>query len=195
MLYGITFNMSKSGEDIIQKMAKNILEKDISILDLRSYQLKDISFKNIYLIFGNKAENIFLEKTKGEVFPFVVFLPDLEKLENRVENEEIRSQVWKQLVDLKEQIKDIKDDLVINEDILSLMSSNNILILENIFRETKQKYWIGRTKDNKVVKLIVEKEEQEGQEKVDICLTFKELYGIKVAQETLGVHELRIIYH
>ena len=118
---------------------------------------------------------------------------DVERLPQKFQ-ERIKREIEK-LEELKEQIKDVKDDLVINEDIISLMSSNNILILENIFRETKQKYWVGKTKDNKIVKLTIEKEKQEGQEKVDICLTFKELYGIKVAQETLGVNEIRIIYH
>lgn len=183
------YGLSKKNQELIIRMINNVLEKTVTIIDLKSYKL-DISKypkDTIFLIFGKKAQrligNIMLTMAR--------YFPDPDTLEPNGD-EEARLQVWQTLLELKA-LPTIKEECnIITESTLPELTAGDIKILEKTLKEMGTTEWLGKTKDGKSIRITVELSEKRTEE---IQMTFSELYAIRMAMDILQLKEIDIAYN
>lgn len=194
------FSIDQHAEQIIRSMAAVATSDPIDVIDLAVF---DASFttEDMVFIFGEKAAREVGDKPAGLKLKF----PEIHKLDGTFGEEEERTLAYDQLLKLKKllatneqkETEAAESELgqyssrTITEEVLPALSSTDILqYLEAALRKQGTKEWLGSTKDGKLIRLTLDREEG----KADINMTFAELYLLRLAMETLQVKEFDIVY-
>jgi len=177
-LIAISFGISSSAREMIEKIGENIFHKNIEIIDLKSTEPK-IDSTDALLIFGTKAARL-LSSGQGQN---QLELPDLKSLEPG--NDKERQEANRLLTIFRNTIESQK---TITTDMLSDIDSNNLSVLERRLKEKKENSWNGKLKDGRSIDIQLLSTESNA----DIAITFTELYVISEAMKILGVSELTL---
>jgi hypothetical protein len=194
------FSIDAHSEQIIRSMAAVATSEPIDVIDLGTFSA-DFTNEDMIFIFGEKARREIGDKPAGLRLSF----PEVHKLDATFGEEEERKLAYDQLLKLKRLLasNDQKEteaaeselgtsnSCTITEEVLPELSSYDVLrYMKAALRNQGTKEWLGSTKNGKLVRLTLEKEEG----KADINMTFAELYLLRLAMETLQVKELEIVY-
>lgn len=180
---------NSTGKDIVSNIAK--LFEESETIDLLSYEVEQTKLESVVAVIaiGNRASARIKDNNR---IKRKLILPSLDKLEPKPENEKIRTDTWEAIQIL---VKEYKEQIEINkelitEDSIPILTSNQVLLLEKTLKANNKNTWIGKSKDGRSFRLTIE-DTKEGNE--DIRMTFRELFAIRAAMETLQVEEIQIV--
>ena len=194
------FSIDQHAEQIIRSMATIATAEPIDVVDLAVFSV-DFTTEDHVFIFGEKAKREIGDRPAG----LRLFFPEVHKLDGTFGEESERELAYEQLLKLKKllvsneqkETEAAESELgqysssTITEEVLPVLSSTDILqYLEAALRKQGPKEWLGSTKNGKLIRLTLDKEEG----KADINMTFAELYLLRLAMETLHVKEFDIVY-
>jgi hypothetical protein len=194
------FNIRVGGEDFIlaNQMAQYVGLGLETLADLRSFKPTQHSPEDTVFIFGQAAK-----RRAGDIkCKNLVEFPDFGNLDMAFGNEEDRKLAFEKLKELKnklatssavEEKKEIQEQPVpsiITEEQLPELTTYDVLQQITKTLEQKKKDWIGKTKEGRTIRLSLDGTVDN---KVDINLTFAELYMIRAAMEALQVKELEVV--
>lgn len=193
------FNLQDTDHITISQMIKNVTTKPVEIYDLRSYEL-DIKEEDIVLLYGHRA----CKAANGQKCLYSICFPDISQLDEGFGDEEEIKLAQEKLEQLKNalasgileeltKIKHSKQETTHNttsEESLPDINSSQVLQLESTLKKKGVMEWLGNSKDGKSFRITIEPQDSPA----DINLTFAELYGLKMAMETLRAEELEIVY-
>jgi len=171
------FELLDDDKVLITKMAKNVLNSDIEIIDLASYNFKKEN--NIYLIFGEKTS-----RRVGAISNSFV-LPEIKKLHPSGGDNILRKQAFEVLLTVKDYKLEITEETY-NNNSLPELTSQEIIELSNKLKELGHLEWICTSKGGD--KFVISREKNE-----NTSLTFTELFSIKMAMELLNLKEITIV--
>jgi hypothetical protein len=209
MIYCISTYIDDDSKTTMKSMASYVSkDTECQIVDLKKESPPKYSAEDILFIFGDVAEKL-LGVTSNNPIKF----PRADELDPTYGNPEVREEVYKKLKDIKPQL-DKKISTKINGSLQQGSESPKLgqvgaaptfranpekitaenlpeLTSSTILKLMKNKEWIGTTQDGKSIRLTVE---QEDKDKVDIQMTFIELYMLRLAIEVLQVKSFEIAY-
>lgn len=189
-------NITKEGYKAIKKMGKVVTKEEIEIVDLTSYKIEDVPIlkDDIVLLFGEQVVkwcSKYSCKTKLE-------LPQIDKLVPASGDTESREMAYEMLLDLKTKIETetfddtekLKQTEQLVEDPLPSYSCDEVKALEKNIKDNGITEWKGVTEEGKSIRISLNAKEKDA----DICLTFAELWHLKVLKDLLHIKELKFVY-
>jgi hypothetical protein len=168
-IYAIGFAISQSQHDTIGRIAANVLNREIKIVDVRSF-LPKVEAYDCVIVFGEQARSYLSESSVVDLL-----LPSLDKLEPGSRNESFREDAFRKLLTLKnklDQTVQLTPDTLPFESLLSLP-------------------WLGKTLDGKSFYMLPDDTIQPPK-KVDFILTLEETKTIMNLMRVLKVEEVKV---
>ena len=185
MIHSISYFIDNRGRDIARQISQYLTSDDTTITDLASFDPPEINKDDIVIVYGEKAKKIIDTINARAKIP----LPALNELDSTYGDKEVRQLTFEQLKKLKEALKkpvvveEEKPKEILTEKSIPALSSRDVL---KMMQDTTE--WTGITQDGKTIRLTVNSEKG----KADICMTFAELYMLRLAIDTLKVTEIEI---
>jgi hypothetical protein len=193
MLVALTYNLSQDQLNGLIKNCMGVLETDYKTINIPQERLeKRLEPDATVVSFGGFATTYAQQCIEEEGLDRVrlVTLPAPSKLVNKKENASLRQETLSILSSLKKELErkrvEISRKTILSTD-LPDFEAQHLLVLKKLMEGRKSCYQttVGG-------KLIVIGEEDK-RVPADICLSFEELYTVKLIMELLGVKEVSII--
>lgn len=182
------FSLDAKDKRFINKMISAVFNEVPEIVDLQSYKYRLKGGERLLIGIGEIAGRD-IGQTEYFTGKPCCILPDLEKLDPDTGDDEIRQNVWQQLLGLRKYLDvpaQSEQTTSLTPDQLPVIEADAVPDLE----KNHPRGWVGITKDGKSIKLT-KTPTTEGSE--DIKMTFAELQAIKTAVELLGVREFSLV--
>lgn len=193
MFRAFGYNLREEDYELIRRMVSTVTREPVEITDLLSYEMT-VTSEDIVFLFGLKAKKKFAGKTAKKIAEF----PDPIRLDAAFGEQEERVSAHKLLKQLEREIREgIKESVqietseqIITPSDLPKLSCSEVKALEDSLREKGISEWRGTTEGGATVRLTIDSETSSA----EMNLTFAELFGLKLAMDTLQVREIEIVY-
>lgn len=186
------YNLRKEDYDLIVKMVKVVTDTPVEIYDLASYEA-DILEKDIVFFFG---ENRAVTAAKQANCRLKVEFPDAVELDAAFGNEDLREMAWEKLKEVKRLLATAKEQeraadipKIVADDLPAISSDKILQQLRVAMSKQGIESFRCITKDGREIVLTVEPQKCDA----EFCMTFAELYALKLAQEVLHVKEFELV--
>ena len=179
------FNLSKKNKELINSLVQYIFKTEPKTIDLISNYFEPTK-EDLLVIFGKPANNL-LKPLK--ILSNQILLADPDQLDSEEGDEEERNNACKKLLLAKESVDRSKKEpyrRTLTKESLPQITANEVSAIERL----NPNGWIGRTENGKTIRLSSGKIKGNSE---DICMTYAELYALKVAVELLGIKEFELV--
>ena len=172
-------NLTKKDKSLILSMIKVVTDRPVKIVDLSSYEV-DLS-GNLLFLFGKKAAKRLRDHRAKKVS-----LPSLDLLEKKDSNKKWRELAYQTLLGVNKASSEEKNQILPEE--LPDFPIEDLRSLERNLKTQGIEEWIGATDRGETISLTIFPKKTSA----DICLTFSELYAMRMAFSILGMKEIKV---
>jgi len=188
------YNLREEDYDLIRKMFQVVTDGPADVYDLQSYDPCATSQDIVFFFGSNRAINA----AKENDYKLKIEFPDPIELDATLGDDDLRDIAWKKLKKLKEFLEEETDTQLErkaetqNPEINDLPAISTDKILQQLKVAMAQRgiqSFKCMTQDGREIVLTVEPQKCDA----DFCMTFAELFALKMAQEVLHVKEFELV--